>query len=67
MRYGGVVSWSSRRQRSTACSLMHAEIMAANAGASEMAWIEALARDIGPKEIILYIPTLYMDNQSGID
>ena len=32
-----------------------------------MAWIEALARDIEPKETTPYIPTLYTDNQSGID
>jgi hypothetical protein len=70
MRYGGIVNWSSKRQRSTANSSMDAEIMAANSGAKEMAWMEKLRADIDPSDLnssTPYVPTLYLDNQSGVD
>jgi hypothetical protein len=44
---------------------MEAEIIAASEGAKEMAWIEKLTADI--KESASYTPTLYCDNQGGLD
>ncbi|KAI0993478.1 hypothetical protein K3495_g14706 [Podosphaera aphanis] len=37
---GGVISWASQRQKSTALSSMEAEIIAASEGAKEAAWME---------------------------
>ena len=65
MRYGGIVNWQSRRQKSTALSSMHAEIMSGCDGAKEMAWMEKLRMDL--KEPTDYIPTLFIDNQAAVD
>jgi hypothetical protein len=65
LRYGGAVNWSARRQKSTALSSMHAEIMSACEGSKEMAWMEKLRPDIDPD--LDYTPTLFMDNQSGVN
>jgi hypothetical protein len=47
---------------------MEAEIMAANQGAKEIAWMEKLQRDLGSgAPTTPYVPTLYCDNQSAVD
>ena len=66
MRYGGAVNWISSRQKSTALSSFHAEVMAGCAGGKEMAWMEKLRADIDPTESA-YIPILFIDNQSGVE
>jgi hypothetical protein len=65
IRYGGAINWHAQRQRSTALSSMEAEIMAASEGAKEMAWMEKLTADI--EENAPYTPTLYCDNQGGLE
>lgn len=70
LRYGGVVSWSAQRQKSTALSSMKAEIVAASEGAKEAAWLEKLLVDFGEQPndgSEAFIPTLYCDNQAAID
>ena len=65
--YRSVVSWLAQRQKSTAQSSMEAEIIAANEGGKEAAWMEKLTADLkerGPKP---YIPTLYYDNIGRVD
>ncbi|KAI1002518.1 hypothetical protein K3495_g5687 [Podosphaera aphanis] len=59
---GGVISWTSQRQRSTALSSMEAEIIAASEGAKEAAWMEKLWEDLHQAR---YVPTLWCDNQSA--
>ena len=70
LRYGGIVSWSAQRQKSTALSSMEAEIIAASEGAKEAAWFEKLLDDLNERQADgseAYIPTLYCDNQGAID
>ena len=70
IRYGGAINWHAQWQRSTALSSMEAEIMAASEGAKEMAWMEKLTADIEentPYKNAPYTPTLYCDNQGGLD
>ncbi len=50
LRYGGAVSWSAQRQKSTAQSSMEAELIAANEGAKEAVWMEKLAQDLGERK-----------------
>lgn len=70
LRYGGVVSWSAQRQKSTALSSMEAEIVAASEGAKEAAWLEKLLVDFGERHndgCEAFIPILYCDNHGAID
>jgi hypothetical protein len=48
---------------------MDLEIIAANEGAKEAAWLEKVIDDLGERErgSDPYIPTLYCDNLGGID
>lgn len=47
---------------------MEAEIIAANEGAKEIAWMEELVKDLGERsEEEPFIPILYCDNASGFD
>jgi hypothetical protein len=48
---------------------MDLEIIAANKGAKEAAWLEKVIDDLGKRErgSNPYIPTLYYDNLGGID
>ena len=59
----------AQRQKSTAQSSMDLEIIAANKGAKEAAWLEKVTDDLGKRErgSNPYIPTLYCDNLGGID
>ncbi|KAI1003304.1 hypothetical protein K3495_g4897 [Podosphaera aphanis] len=52
---GGVISWASQRQKSTALSSMEAEIIAANEGAKESALMEKLWHDLHQEK---FVPTL---------
>ncbi|ESZ93504.1 hypothetical protein SBOR_6107 [Sclerotinia borealis F-4128] len=46
---------------------MEAEIIAANEGAKELAWMEKLVTDLKERpEVEPFIPTLYCDNESGV-
>src|ERR1700685_2803705 len=54
-------------QKSTAQSLMDLEIIVANKGAKEAAWLEKVIEDLGERGSDPYIPTLYCDNLGGID
>ncbi|RAL68311.1 hypothetical protein DID88_007041 [Monilinia fructigena] len=68
IRYGGAIVWSSTKQKSTSLCTMEAEIIAANEGAKELAWMEKLVKDLGERsEEEPFIPTLYCDNASGVD
>jgi hypothetical protein len=59
----------AQHQKSTAQSSMDSEIIAANEGAKEAAWLEKVIDDLGERErgSNPYIPTLYCDNLGGID
>ena len=59
----------AQRQKSTAQSSMDLEIIAANKGAKEAAWLEKVTDDLGKRErgSNPYIPTLYCDNLGGIN
>ena len=46
---------------------MDLEIIAANKGAKEAAWLEKVIEDLGERGSNLYIPTLYYDNLRGIN
>jgi hypothetical protein len=52
----------SQCQKSTACSLMDAEVIAGHKGAKEAAWIEKVTNNLGERGPEPYIPTLYYDN-----
>ncbi|KAI0995900.1 hypothetical protein K3495_g12281 [Podosphaera aphanis] len=56
---GGVISWTSQRQKSTALNSMEAAIIATNEGAKEAAWTEKLWQDLHQTR---FIPTLWCDN-----
>ncbi|KAI1007218.1 hypothetical protein K3495_g1001 [Podosphaera aphanis] len=60
----GAISWVSQRQKSTALSSMEAEIIAANEGAKEAAWMEKLWKDLHQEN---FIPTLWCDNQAATE
>lgn len=61
---GGIVSWSSRLQKTIATSTTEAEYMALTEGAKEVAWLRAMARDLGVR---LDGPVqLWGDNQSAL-
>jgi len=72
-RYGAVTSWFAQRQKSRAQSSFEAEIISANQGGKELAWMEILAQDLGERDTenlylpTLYIPTLFCDNQGTVD
>jgi hypothetical protein len=59
----------AQRQKSTRQSLMDLEIIIANKGAKEAAWLEKVIEDLGKRQrgSDPYIPTLYCDNLRGID
>ena len=65
VRAGGAISWASNRQKSTAQSTMEAEIMAANKGSKELAWLEKLTIDLGEKTDD--VPILRIDNKAAGD
>ena len=69
IRYEGAVTWMAQRQKSTAQSSMDSEIITANKGTKEAAWLEKVIDDLGEKKrgSNLYIPTLYYNNLKGID
>ena len=46
---------------------MDLEIIAANKGAKEAAWLEKVIEDLGERGSDPYIPTLYYNNLRGID
>ncbi|KAI0991879.1 hypothetical protein K3495_g16308 [Podosphaera aphanis] len=63
--FGGAITWSANRQKSTALSTMEAEIMAASEGARELAWMEKVCLDLGIK--FNNPPILRIDNQPAIE
>lgn len=61
---GGIISWSSTRQKSVSASTTESEYIAASLCVRELTWLRALFCEIlGEK---LPIINLYMDNQSAI-
>src|SRR5450432_2100430 len=54
----------SQRQKSTAQSSIEAEIIAANEGAKEVAWLEKITLDLNEKP---QMPILRCDNLGGTD
>ena len=58
------VNWSSRRQATVAKSTTEAELIAANAGASDGTWMSHLLEELGYPQSSAF--PLYMDNQSTI-
>ena len=61
---GGAISWSSKKQSSTAQSSTEAEYMAGTHAAKEVAWLRTFLSEIGHTQDS---PTsLYIDNQSAI-
>jgi Reverse transcriptase (RNA-dependent DNA polymerase) len=61
---GGAISWSSKKQSSTAQSSTEAEYMAGAHAAKEVAWLRAFLSEIGRSQ---NSPTsLFIDNQSAI-
>ncbi|KAI0991581.1 hypothetical protein K3495_g16606, partial [Podosphaera aphanis] len=63
MYNGGPVSWQAQRQKSTAQSTLEAEIISANEGAKEIAYMEKIWKDIGHQD---YTPILYCDNDAAV-
>ena len=58
----------AQRQKSTALSLIKAEIMAASEGARSAVWLKKLTRDLGKRDDVNpFIPTLYCDNKGVVD
>ena len=60
----------AQRQKSTALSLMEAEIMAVLEGARLAVWLKKLTRDLGERDDDNnnpFIPTLYCDNKSTVN
>ena len=61
---GGIVTWSSQRQKLVSLSTTESEYIAAATAAKEAAWLRALLNGIGQQR---KKPTmLYVDNQSAI-
>src|SRR5438045_3374803 len=50
--YGGLISWSSKRQRSVATSSCESEYMALSACAKQGQWIAQVFRDLGYAKFI---------------
>ena len=68
IRYSGVIVWSSIKQKSTSLCTIEAEVIAANEGAKDISWMEKLVKELGERsEDEPFIPTLYCDNESGVD
>ena len=61
--YGGAISWSSQKLKSTAQSTMEAEFVAASEASREIAWLEKLWKDIKPSQ---ETPTLWCDNEAAL-
>jgi hypothetical protein len=58
----------AQRQKSTALSLIEAEIIAASEGARSAVWLKKLTRDLGERDDVNpFIPTLYCDNKGVVD
>ncbi|KAI0990798.1 hypothetical protein K3495_g17389, partial [Podosphaera aphanis] len=57
------ISWQAQRQKSTAQSTLEAEIISANEGAKEIAYLEKIWKDIGHEQ---YVPILYCDNDPAV-
>ena len=49
--YGGAISWSSQKLKSTALSSMEAEFVAASEASREIAWLKKLWKDIKPSPL----------------
>ena len=64
IQYNGAISWAAQRQKSTVQSSIEAEIIAANEGAREAAWLEKLRAEIDTPEH-RQPPTLYCDNEAA--
>lgn len=62
---GGAVSWSSKKQHSTALSSTEAEYMAASNASKEAIWLRGLLLELGAIKNDFPIPLL-IDNQSAI-
>lgn len=62
---GGAISWSSKRQSSTALSSTEAEYMAAAHATKEAIWLRSFLIEIGRLSIPYAVPLL-IDNQSAI-
>ena len=60
MYSGGVISWTSRQQLSTALSLTHAEYVATAKAAKELVWLRHLLSKVC--EEVIGPTTLYIDN-----
>lgn len=61
--FGGLVSWSSKKQSRVADSSCEAEFVALHAGSQEACWFRYLMQDMGIK---VGIVTINEDNQSAI-
>jgi hypothetical protein len=64
------VIWIAQRQKSTALSLIEAEIIAASEGARSAVWLKKLTRDLGERnddDNKPFIPILYCNNKGTVD
>jgi hypothetical protein len=58
----------AQRQKSTALSLIEAEIMTASEGARSAVWLKKLTRDLGERDNVNpFILMLYYDNKGAVD
>ena len=65
MLSGSAITWSSKRQQSTALSSTEAEYMAASAATKEAIWLRSFLSELGQLRLPYTVPLL-IDNQSAI-
>lgn len=63
---GAAVSWSSKKQTSTALSTVEAEYIAMCHATKEVLWLQHFTKEVGASEFIGEPHTLFVDNQGAI-
>lgn len=63
---GAAISWSSRKQRSTALSTVEAEYLAMCEAAKEVLWLQHFAQELGALQYVQEPHLLHVDNQGAI-
>lgn len=66
MLAGAAISWSSKKQRSTALSSMEAEYLSMCQAAKEILWLQHFLNEIGAQEFVVEPQVLQVDNQGAI-
>lgn len=63
---GGAVSWSSKKQRTTALSTVEAEYFSMCHAAKEVMWFQSFMGEIVSKQFLRFPQNVYVDNQGAI-